>query len=114
MIRDTMLVVTHTLNLEVGGKGYSDVNSYFFKGTQFYDPIDPTGPQASRRTLYRAWARGGRNPWLDTFDCPDPSTTTPKRSQTTTPVARAVADESRIRTSHRGSVRRSAATRRQE
>jgi hypothetical protein len=86
MIRDTMLAVTDTLVLEVGGKGYSDVNSYFFKGTQFYDPIDPTGPQASRRTIYRAWARGGRNPLLDTFDCPDPSTTTPKRSQTTTPL----------------------------
>jgi len=86
MIRDTMLAVTGTLVLEVGGKGYSDVNSYFFKGTQFYDPIDPTGPQASRRTIYRAWARGGRNPLLDTFDCPDPSTTTPKRSQTTTPL----------------------------
>lgn len=86
MIRDTMLAVADTLVLEVGGKGYSDVNSYFFKGTQFYDPIDPTGPQASRRTIYRAWARGGRNPWLDTFDCPDPSTTTPKRSQTTTPL----------------------------
>jgi hypothetical protein len=31
-------------------------------------------------------ARGGRNPLLDTFDCPDPSTTTPKRSNTTTPL----------------------------
>ncbi len=86
MIRDTMLAVADSLVLELGGKGYSDVNSYFFKGTQFYDPIDPTGPQASRRTIYRAWARGGRNPLLDTFDCPDPSTTTPKRSQTTTPL----------------------------
>jgi hypothetical protein len=32
------------------------------------------------------WARGGKNPLLDTFDCPDPSTTTPKRGTTTTPL----------------------------
>jgi hypothetical protein len=31
-------------------------------------------------------ARGGRNPFLDTFDCPDPSTTTPRRAVTTTPL----------------------------
>jgi hypothetical protein len=36
--------------------------------------------------LYRSWARGGRSPFLDTFDCPDPSTTTPKRTVTTTPL----------------------------
>jgi len=32
------------------------------------------------------WARGGRSPFLDTFDCPDPSTTTPRRSATVTPL----------------------------
>ncbi len=85
-IRDAMLVATGTLSDEVGGKGYSDVNSYFFKGTQFYEPLDPLGAAGQRRTLYRSWARGGRSPFLDTFDCPDPSTTTPKRTVTTTPL----------------------------
>ena len=32
------------------------------------------------------WVRGGRNPLLDAFDCPDPSTTAPKRGVTTTPL----------------------------
>jgi hypothetical protein len=32
------------------------------------------------------WARGGRSPFLDTLDCPDPSTTTPRRARTTTPL----------------------------
>lgn len=32
------------------------------------------------------WARGGKNPLLDTFDCPDPSTATPRRGTTTTPL----------------------------
>ncbi len=85
-VRDAMLAVAGELNDEFGGKGYSDTNSYFFKGTQFYDPIDPTGFPNQRRTIYRMSARGGRSPFLDTFDCPDPSTTTPKRSSTVTPL----------------------------
>ena len=85
-VRDAMLAVAGELNTELGGKGYSDVNSYFFKGTQFYDPIDPVGYANHRRTLYRMGARGGRSPFLDTFDCPDPSTTTPRRSATVTPL----------------------------
>jgi hypothetical protein len=85
-VRDAILCVAGQLNTELGGKGYADVNSYFFKGTQFYDPIDPPGFANNRRTLYRMWARGGRSPFLDTFDCPDPSTTTPRRSATVTPL----------------------------
>ena len=85
-VRDAMLAVSGELNTEVGGKGYTDVNSYFFKGTQFYDPIDPVGYANNRRTLYRMGARGGRSPFLDNFDCPDPSTTTPRRSATVTPL----------------------------
>ncbi len=85
-VRDAMLQVAGQLNTEIGGKGYTDVNSYFFKGTQFYDPIDPIGYANNRRTVYRMWARGGRSPFLDTFDCPDPSSTTPRRSSTVTPL----------------------------
>lgn len=85
-VRDALLVATGDLNRALGGKGYSDFHSYFFKGTQFYDPLDPVGPESFRRTIYRMWARGGRSPFLDTFDCPDPSTTTPRRSVTTTPL----------------------------
>ncbi|WP_010582497.1 DUF1549 domain-containing protein [Schlesneria paludicola] len=85
-MRDAMLSVAGELNSQLGGKGYQDVNSYFFKGTQFYDPIDPVGAVNHRRTIYRMWARGGRSPFLDTFDCPDPSTTTPRRSSTVTPL----------------------------
>jgi hypothetical protein len=85
-VRDAILSVAGELNDEIGGKGYSDVKSYFFKGTQFYDPIDPPGYANNRRTVYRMWARGGRSPFLDTFDCPDPSSTTPRRSATVTPL----------------------------
>lgn len=85
-IRDSILKVAGQLNPEVGGKGYQDVKSYFFKGTQFYEPLDPVGEQFNRRTIYRFSARGGRHPLMETFDCPDPSTTTPDRASTTTPL----------------------------
>jgi hypothetical protein len=85
-VRDAMLFVAGELNETLGGPSYQDFHSYFFKGTQFYDPIDVDDANVHRRTIYRMWARSGRSPFLDTFDCPDPSTPTPKRSVTTTPL----------------------------
>ncbi len=85
-LRDTLLTVAGQLDREVGGEGYRDVRSYFFKGTQFYDPLTPSDQPGHRRTLYRFSPRGGRNPFLDTFDCPDPSTMSPVRGETTTPL----------------------------
>jgi hypothetical protein len=85
-VRDAMLAASGKLDRTVGGPGYSDVKSYFFKGSQFYEPLEQVGPAFYRRTLYRMSARSGRSPFLDTFDCPDPSTTTPRRAMTTTPL----------------------------
>ncbi len=83
-MRDAMLAAAGVLESEMGGAPYLDFKTYFFKGTQFYDALEETAPR--RRSLYRMWARGGRSPFLDTFDCPDPSATTPKRQATTTPL----------------------------
>jgi hypothetical protein len=85
-VRDAMLSVSGQLDPAIGGRGFQDFKSVFFKGTQFYEPVEQVGPEFARRSLYRMWARGGRNPFLDTFDCPDPSTTTPRRAVTTTPL----------------------------
>lgn len=84
-LRDATLASAGQLNPAVGGPSYMDVRPYFFRGSQFYEPLDPVGPEFNRRSLYRMGARGGRNPMLDTFDCPDPSAAAPKRSTTTTP-----------------------------
>ena len=48
--------------------------------------VDRDSPDVYRRTIYRTWIRSGRSHLLDVFDCPDPSTTAPKRSVTTTPL----------------------------
>jgi hypothetical protein len=84
-LRDTMLVVAGEMNPMVGGPGFHDFRTFTFN-SQFYEPVDPVGYAFNRRTVYRTWVRSGRNEFLDVFDCPDPSTTAPKRAVTTTPL----------------------------
>jgi hypothetical protein len=84
-VRDAILAVSGELNPAVGGPGYHDFTT-FTRNTQFYVPVDAVGDSFNRRSLYRAWVRSGRNRFLDVFDCPDPSTKTPKRAVTTTPL----------------------------
>jgi hypothetical protein len=81
-----MLLVSGELNTTRGGPSFKDFTPFNRGGTQFYQPIDAEGPEFSRRSIYRMWVRGGKNPLLDTFDCPDPSTMTPTRGSTTTPL----------------------------
>jgi hypothetical protein len=85
-VRDATLAVAGQLNLQLGGPSFMDFRPYVYKTTQYYEPQDPVGAEFNRRSIYRMWARGGANPLLSTFDCPDPSTTTPKRGSTTTPL----------------------------
>ena len=86
MLRDTLLMVAGKLDLNLGGVGYRDMKEYMFKGSHFYDPIPQDQPEQFRRTLYRFSPRGARRTLLDTFDCPDPSSLTPRRAVTTTPL----------------------------
>ncbi len=85
VLRDTILAVAGELNQQLGGPGYRDFDT-FTRNTQFYVMKDPIGPEYNRRSVYRTWVRSGRNRFLDVFDCPDPSTKTPKRAVTTTPL----------------------------
>ncbi len=86
--RDAMLHVAGALDLSLGGPGFHELKMSIAPGTNtfLYEPDDPTRPAFKRRTLYRVWARSGRSPLLDVLDCPDPSTTSPRRAVTTTPL----------------------------
>jgi hypothetical protein len=84
--RDTMLHVAGQLNLQRGGPSYQDFKLVIRGTTHYYNPVDADDANGSRRTIYRTWARSGRSHLLDTLDCPDPSTTTPRRAITTTPL----------------------------
>ncbi len=85
-LRDAILLVTGQLNPQIGGRGYRDVEHIKYKGSNFYNLLDETAAEGHRRTIYRFTPRGGRNPFLDTFDCPDPSATAPRRANTITPL----------------------------
>ena len=84
-VRDAILSVSGLLNPQVGGAPYQDFRTFNFN-SQFFEMIDPETPDAHRRTIYRTWIRSGRSSLLDALDCPDPSTTAPRRAVTTTPV----------------------------
>jgi hypothetical protein len=88
MVRDAMLAVSGTLDPKLGGPSFRDHEIDKAPGTPaiLYKAVDPSTPGLDRRTLFRAWARGGRSTFLDAFDCPDPSTTAPHRAVTTTPL----------------------------
>lgn len=86
VLRDSILKVAGILNPQRGGPGFEDVSITPNNGTTYYEPIDRQGAPYNRRTVYRFSPRGGRSPVLDTFDCPDPSSTAPRRSVTTTPL----------------------------
>ena len=84
-LRDALLAISGALDPARGGPGYRDVAVTYVDGTTYYAPLAPK-PEVFRRTVYRFSPRGDRPPLLDTFDCPDPSVTAPRRSVTTTPL----------------------------
>jgi hypothetical protein len=86
VLRDAMLETAGTLNRKMGGPGFEDVREVAYNAGRYYHSIDPEGPEFERRSIYRFSPRGGRSALLDTFDCPDPSATAPRRSVTTTPL----------------------------
>ena len=86
VLRDSLLYVSNALNTRQGGPGFEDVKEIHFNAGRYYHPIVREGPEFDRRTVYRFSPRGGRDSLLDGFDCPDPSTTTPARAVTTTPL----------------------------
>ncbi|HEU0011161.1 MAG TPA: DUF1553 domain-containing protein, partial [Verrucomicrobiae bacterium] len=84
-VRDAMLHVSGQLNLEAGGPSFRPFK-ITVSNSHFYELIDATGPEYNRRSIYRAGIQSGKDPLLDSLDCPDPSTKTPARGVTTTPI----------------------------
>jgi hypothetical protein len=83
IVRDAMLAVSGKLNAEVGGPSFRPFKVTVFN-TYFYHLLDEDRPEWNRRTVYRMNIDTGRDPLLDTLDCPAPSVATPKRQFTTT------------------------------
>jgi mono/diheme cytochrome c family protein len=84
-VRDAMLAVSGRINWSMGGPGFrpfvETVNN-----SHFYSVFDKDGPEYNRRTIYRINVNSAKSTFLETLDCPDPSTKTPRRNVTTTPL----------------------------
>jgi hypothetical protein len=85
-LRDAILAVAGQLNDKQGGPGYQDFKLTIRGATHYYTPSETDDANLYRRSIYRTWARSGRNGLLDAHDCPDPSATAPRRALTTTPL----------------------------
>ncbi len=85
-LRDSILSVSGVLNPAAGGPPFKDFRMENRFNTMHYHPEDRDTPDVNRRSIYRMWARGGPQPLLNAFDCPDSSVSTPVRSSTTTPL----------------------------
>ncbi len=84
-LRDTLLLVSGKLNPARGGPGFQ-LFTWKENAGALYTAIDPDDPNCYRRAIYRTVVRGSEDPLLTTFDCPDASNTTPRRSASTTAV----------------------------
>jgi hypothetical protein len=85
-MRDTVLAVSGTLNLTMGGPGF-EVFRFKDDHSPVYDhtAVDRINDPATwRRTVYRFTVRSVPNPFLECLDGADPNLTTPVRSTTIT------------------------------
>jgi hypothetical protein len=84
-IRDAMLEASGSLDLTMGGPS---VDHFHFKDDHSpvydYTRFDVDSPASRRRSVYRFIVRSVPDPFLDCFDCADPSLLTPKRNTTLT------------------------------
>jgi hypothetical protein len=85
-LRDAVLSVAGQLDARIGGPGFRDFTISTAGENDTFTISDQFGGEFNRRGLYRTWLRTGTSAFLDTFDCPDPSVATPRRSVTTTPL----------------------------
>ena len=85
VIRDSMLAVSGELNVDAGGPGFRPFNLHI-ANSHFYDLKDIDAPEYNKRMVYRIAVHSARDPLMEAFDCPDPSTKTPHRPMTTTPL----------------------------
>jgi hypothetical protein len=81
-IRDTMLQVSGALNRRMGGPGYHlwEYSGYVI----VFKPKTVLGPEEYRRMIYQFKPRLQQDGTFGVFDCPDATTTMPRRDHSTT------------------------------
>lgn len=84
-IRDSLLLVTNSLNLQAGGKGFN-VFEVQQETVHHYFPKTNWGPSEWRRMIYMTKIRAEQDAVFGLFDCPDGGQVMPNRSRSTTPL----------------------------
>ena len=85
-LRDTVLFVSGKMNLKMGGPSFKDfvIEKPQHSPHYQYHKYDPDDVSTHRRSIYRFIVRSQPQPFMDTFDCADPSQLVDKRGETTT------------------------------
>jgi hypothetical protein len=85
-VRDSVLMVSGRLHLDMGGPGFA-----LFRFKDDHSPVYDHGavnrindPRNWRRTVYRFVVRSVANPFLESLDCADPNISVPVRNNTLT------------------------------
>ncbi len=84
-IRDTILTVSGNLKTKMGGPGFR-LYHYMRDNVSTYEPLDEHSPETYRRSVYHQNARASVVDLMTEFDQADCTLSTPRRSQTTTPL----------------------------
>ncbi len=84
-IRDSILAVCGNLDPKAGGPGFY-LHRVDRENVYHYFPKEEFGPEDSRRMVYAVKVRMEQDGIFGSFDCPDGSLVTPKRSVSTTPL----------------------------
>ncbi|MFO0936719.1 MAG: DUF1553 domain-containing protein [Gemmataceae bacterium] len=84
-IRDSMLVVSGSINWQAGGPGFDlfEPNTNYVK---VYTPKKVFGPAEFRRMIYQQKPRMQLDDTFGAFDCPDGGQISPKRNISSTPL----------------------------
>ncbi|MGZ0169290.1 MAG: PSD1 and planctomycete cytochrome C domain-containing protein [Planctomycetales bacterium] len=85
VIRDSILTVTGKLDSRMGGQGFSGFEVEM-ENVRHFHPKSTYGPEDFRRMIYMTKVRQEHESVFGSFDCPDASQVTPKRSRSTTPL----------------------------
>lgn len=84
-LRDSMLSVAGTLDVAMGGPGFSAFEVEL-ENVRHYHPKKNYGPNDWRRMIYMTKVRQEQDAVFGIFDCPDAATSVPARNRSTTPL----------------------------
>jgi len=84
MIRDSILMISGQLNLQMGGRGFDLFDRR--GGLTGFNPVESFNNEGLRRMIYAHKVRRERDAVFGAFDCPDAGQSAPGRQESTTPI----------------------------